>query len=646
MIHEDARVTVRQVTLRGTLLAALGLGALLSPNPRTLAAQAPAARSAVTQPQPRFTRVYASDSMGIGAPALSPDGRWIVFTRRHGPDTTHLWVVPARGGAPIQLTSGAHDDGSPSWFPSGDRIAFASDRPSPPGAQQYYVMSIPFDPATGRSTGPAQQVSLEQGYSPVVSPEGRRIAFRAGGGRLMVVPSSGGTARTVVRVDGGAGWHQWSPDGREIFFVASLRGSTGYYSYTISRVSADSGPAQSMWSTSRLPVALNTTTRQVITVTMGARERPLEVSTFEGRHLATLSLHRNMSVASFSADGRSLFATVSDIVAPIRLVPTAGGPTRTLTQAREYDHALGWSPDATRLGVETRTNGRSILLDVPIDGSQAAEIATLPDGAGLMLSSDRAHLFYVVRDTAPDRTSLWVRRLSDGLTRQVAPDVVWPTPFTNRPGARPFNGPEVLYYERRGDRLDLRGCAPEGQPHVLRSFPAGTRAEVVSVHDERVAWTERFGDSSAVVVAEGPSGAPRRIATVEGQVSEPAWSPDGRWIAAGYHPPGAATPYSVFVLGLTPAGEPAGTPSLIPAGPQYGCCIKWLPHSRTVTVVGSASGSETDIWLVSLRDGDQPVNLTRDEPSTMWEYSLSPDGRFIAYPAEIPLGSSIWRIDW
>ena len=645
MIDIDARNDMRQVALRGALLAALGMAALASVVPRPLAAQVARAQAAAAQPQPRFARIFGSDSMQIMMPALSPDGRWIVFIRQQGSDTTNLWVVPASGGAPIQLTSGHYSDYQPKWLPSSDRIAFASNRPSPPGEQQFFIMTIPFDPATGRSAGPAQQVSLEQGGAPAVSPDGRRIVFRVGGGRLMVVPSVGGTARTVVRVDGGAGWQEWSPDGREIYFVASLRGSTGYYSYTISRVSADSGPAQPLWSTPRLPVALNMTTRQVLTRAIGAPDMPLEVSTFEGRHIAYLPLHRNMQAASFAADGRSVLATVSDVVAPIRVVPIAGGPTRTVTQAREYDEVLGWSPDATRLGVQTRINGSKTLLDVPIDGGQAAEIATLPEAADAMLSDDRNHLFYFVRDTAPGGTSLWVRRLSDGRTREIAHDLVWPTPFTNRPGARPLNGHEVLYYERRGDRLELRGCAPEGQPHVLRSFPASTWGDIVSVHGERVAWTEEFGDSSALIVAEGPNGAPQRVATMRGHVSEPAWSPDGRWIAASYHHPGANTPVSLFVVGVTPAGRPSVPSRLIPGGPSDLSSIKWLPGGRAVTVFGYGGSTRNDIWLFSLRDGDQPVNLTRDDTSAMWSYSLSPDGRYIAYPAEIPRGSSSWRSD-
>ena len=651
MIDMDACNGVRQVMLRSTFFSALGMAALVSVVPRPLAAQVARAPAAAAQPQPRFTRIFGSDSMTIMAPALSPDGRWIVFHSPGGPGTFNLWVVPASGGAPIQLTSGPHGDGVARWFPSGDRIVFASNRPAPPGEERDYVMTIPFDARTGRSAGPAQQVSLEEASMPVVSADGRWIAFGAGNGRLMVVPSAGGTARTVVRIDGNAGRPEWSPDGREIYFVAWLRGSTGFH---LMRVSADSGPAQPLWSTLRRIGALNATARQVLSAPAsdalsGTPVR--EISTFEGRHLATLALHRNMSASSFTAGGQVVLATVSDVVAPIRVVPVAGGPARTLTEARESDELDSWTADASRLALRTLTNGHATLLDVPIDGGQAAEIATPPEASRTMLSPDRNDLFYVVSDSVTDRKSLWVRRLSDGRTREIARELVSPTQFTGGPGAGgqwPFSGDEILYYERRGDRFELRACAPEGQPRILRSFPLKYAADVVSVHGERVAWVDVLGDSTALLVAEGPNGAPRRVAIVPGvgrTLGEPVWSPDGRWIAASYNAPGAGSRYAVFVVGVTPGGQPSAPPRLVPGGPLGGLSIKWLPDSRAVTVFGMSEGYATDIWLVSLREGDPPVNLTRDDSSKMWTYSLSPDGRYIAYPAEMQRGSSLWRID-
>lgn len=37
--------------------------------------------------------------------------------------------------------------------------------------------------------------------------------------------------------------------------------------------------------------------------------------------------------------------------------------------------------------------------------------------------------------------------------------------------------------------------------------------------------------------------------------------------------------------------------------------------------------------------------ITRDETTEFWEYQLSPDGRYIAYPGEISRGSSLWLVD-
>ncbi|MDP2956972.1 MAG: hypothetical protein Q8N53_11180, partial [Longimicrobiales bacterium] len=226
-------------------------------------------------------------------------------------------------------------------------------------------------------------------------------------------------------------------------------------------------------------------------------------------------------------------------------------------------------------------------------------------------------------------------------------------------GSRSFSGEEVLYFGRSGDRFELRACAPEGEPHVLRSFPslgfsAGPPAgrSDVSVHGGRVAWTELLGDSSALFIAEGRDGAPGRVAVVQGHLAGPVWSPDGRWIAAYYTPPGVNQPNAgfprgvVFVVGVTTGGQPSAPPRLIDGGAMWPVGIAWLPDSRAVTVSGMGDqGNTTDIWLVSLREGDAPVNLTLDDPSTMWDYSLSPDGRYIAYAAEIQRGSSIWRID-
>jgi Tol biopolymer transport system component len=64
-------------------------------------------------------------------PAVSPDGRWIVFasSRDRTLDQTSLWIV-ARGIAmpPRRLTGGPAIDAYPVWAPDGSAIVFASTR--------------------------------------------------------------------------------------------------------------------------------------------------------------------------------------------------------------------------------------------------------------------------------------------------------------------------------------------------------------------------------------------------------------------------------------------------------------------------------------------------------------------------------------
>ena len=83
----------------------------------------------------------------LGSPALSPDGRTVVFTVQewsveNNRSLTNLWVVEAAGGAaPRRLTTARAADSSPTWSPDGGRLAFVSKR-ADDEVGSLYVMRI------------------------------------------------------------------------------------------------------------------------------------------------------------------------------------------------------------------------------------------------------------------------------------------------------------------------------------------------------------------------------------------------------------------------------------------------------------------------------------------------------------------------
>ena len=81
----------------------------------------------------------------VGAPEISPDGQWIVYTVSEtdvadDKSVTHLWMVSWDGKQDLQLTYGKESAGSPRWSPDGKWLAFTSSREGEAKGSQVWVL--------------------------------------------------------------------------------------------------------------------------------------------------------------------------------------------------------------------------------------------------------------------------------------------------------------------------------------------------------------------------------------------------------------------------------------------------------------------------------------------------------------------------
>ena len=209
-----------------------------------------------------FEMEYADD------PQVSPDGSRVAYVRTSMDIMTDrgrrtIWVVDTDGGNHRPLVSGQGNYSSPRWSPSGDRLAYLSNRDgktqlfvqwldggetakittlpqsprsivwSPDGTQIAFTRFVPAKPPT-LAEMPAKPKGAEWAEPATIVD---RMTFRRDGGgylptgnnQVFVVPADGGTPRQMTFGEYPiSGSVSWMPDSQSIIFSSNRRENVEY----------------------------------------------------------------------------------------------------------------------------------------------------------------------------------------------------------------------------------------------------------------------------------------------------------------------------------------------------------------------------------------------------------------------------------
>jgi tricorn protease len=396
------------------------------------------------------------------------------------------------------------------------------------------------------------------------------------------------------------------------------------------------------------------------------------------------------NAAYFSPDGSQLaFSANYDGAANVYLVAAGGGEPRRLTFAPSGDTVTGWTKDGSRVVFRSgRDSGTdAVQLYAIATSGGVAKMLPLPDAQGGSYSSDGSHFAYVpnsqwepywrgyrggqitpiwvadLADSSVDRivtasdnnrTPMWIGDRIYYLSDRDGSFSLYAYDFGSRTSTRLIenhrgfditsascNDGEIVYSQMdaihlfdpatRTDRripITLAADMPQVRPHWIAAASEIQNA-AISPTGVRAVF-EAHGDILTVPAVHGDV---RNLTATPGATErDPSWSPDGKWIAYFSDASGEYT----LRLKDQRGREPARTIALEPAPSFYYTPI-WSPDSKKIAY----SDKHLGLYYIdvaqehpkAVKFGTQRFENFAPNPL---DASWSPDGRYIAYSADVP----------
>jgi len=482
---------------------------------------------------------------------------------------------------------------------------------------------------------------------PGISPDGREIAFVAGGD-IWTVPAAGGEARLLVSHPAAESRPLYSPDGRRLAFVSTRTGNGDVYLLTLAtgelrRLTFDDQPETlGAWSPDGEWIYFHSTSRDVAGMNDVYRVRaqggtPMIVSGDrymseffpaphrDGRTLAVVA--RGFGAAQWWRKGRSHLDE-----SELWLVRLEDGGARyeQLTPRGAKQLWPMWSADGNRLFFVSDRNGAENVW-VRAENGNGTPVTKFGDG----------HV-------------LWPSITSDGRTIAFERDFGLWTLDTQSGAAKPIDvtlrgasaAPLVEHLTLTSGFQEL-ALSPDGKKvaFVARgeifaaSAKDGGEAARVTISpavEQQLAWSpdsrslayvsNRDGGVWHVYQYDFATGAERQLTRGPASDVAPRWSPDGRMLAFQR---GAR---ELRVLDVASGSERLLARGLFDLPPFVSTrATAWSPDSRWIAYLTSAGNKEfTNAWVVPAAGGEaRPASeLANSFAGTL---SWSPDGRYLLF---------------
>jgi Tol biopolymer transport system component len=496
-----------------------------------------------------LTRLAAAGGL-TEYPALSPDGRFVAFASdRAGHGNLDIWVQPAEGSDPVQLTFGPANEYQPVFSPDGTQVVFRSEES---GGGLYTVSAL----------GGKPRLLAFGGRDPNFSPDGKWLAFwvgnpgaslLAGSAQAFVIPASGGAARPIASSLEASNSPVWDPGGQSLICVGRGKGTReiGWWIAEFNRQSVrpttlnsymlSLGLREPQGSEWMRPIAWLPDRTLLISAKQGDSNNIWGIRVAgDGTALdaprrwtggTALELHANGVVA---ADGRLRLAYdalhVNTSVRSVALTPAgaqAGSPQVLLGEYANIG-SPSLSADGSKLAFSSRQPDRLFIRVMDLGSRQTVTVATISGSrfARPILSGDGRTLAYWAANTG---YLIWA---TGGVPETVCTHCGPPTDVA-------FDGSAALF--EPGDVTNqLLLCARQAEPRrVARIVDAPSMYVSAGRWSPDRRWILFCGvqnrRKTIYLAPAAPDGAARtsQLVAVSGEgydAWEPAWSRDGRHV--------------------------------------------------------------------------------------------------------------------